>query len=384
MILKLRAYGIQGHVLKWIENWLKDRSQCTILNGEMSTWADVLSGVPQGSVLGPLLFIIYIDDIDECKGQIDILRKFADDTKVGNTIRSISDNHELQTCIDNMLNWADKWKMDFNIPKTPYYMNNQPLAVVESEKDIGIYVTHNLKPSEHCRLAARTAMTVLFQVLRAFSYRDKKIFLQLYITYVCPHVEFAVPAWSPWLAKDVKAIERVQEKFIRNVQGLRGTTYQDKLNELGILSLENRRNYLDLVECFKVIHGISNVTREGYFELVSDRSRRSTRYSECPLNIVINRCNLDIRKFFFNNRIAPYWNRLPNDLKLTDRLSLFKSRLKVLMLNNHLENQVAELRALIRQQRFCMENKRSTEMLPQWSPGVDISTSIKYQVRRRR
>ena len=98
-------------------------------------------------------------------------------------------------------------------------------------------------------------MNVLFQLLRSFSYRDKKVFLKLYITYVRPHLEFASPVWNPWLRKDIKLLERVQLKFVRNVQGLRTTEYRDRLNELGILSLENRRLYLDLVETFKGAQG---------------------------------------------------------------------------------------------------------------------------------
>ena len=245
-------------------------------------------------MLGPLLFIIY------------------DDTKVGIQINNIADCEQLQLCIDNMLAWSGDWKMSFNIPKCKvlhtglhnlrfkYKMNDQLLAKVDMEKDVGINITSTLKPSEHCKIASRTAMKVLFQLLRAFTYRDKKVFLKLYITYVRPHVEFAAPVWSPWLSKDVIALERVQEKFVKNVQGLHNHTYQEKLHELGILSLENRRKYLDIVECFKIIHCFTNVDRRLYFELVSDSNRRPTRATLCPVNIVVQRCNLEVRRNFFN------------------------------------------------------------------------------------
>ena len=163
---------------------------------KISTWASVVSGVPHGSVLGPLLFIIYIDDIDQCANAINMIRKFADDTKVGNHVINFADCEQNPLSIDNMLAWSRDWKMTFNISKCKvlhtghrnlrfdYKMNGQLLAKVAMEKDVGIHITNTLKPTEHCKVAARTAMKVLFQLLRAFTYRDKKVFLKLYITYV--------------------------------------------------------------------------------------------------------------------------------------------------------------------------------------------------------
>ena len=130
------------------------------------------------------------------------------------------------------------------------------------------------------------------------------------------------------MAKDIKVIERVQEKFVRNVQGLRASTYPDRLKELDILSLENRRVYLDLVEVFKIIYGFNNVTRSDYFTLNCDIDWRPTRGNDCPLNIVTQRCNLDIRRYFFTVRVASPWNGLPNHIKLMTKLTPFKIALK--------------------------------------------------------
>ena len=185
-----------------------------------------------------------------------------------------------------------------------------------------------LKPSDHCAKAAGTAMGVLFQLLRSFHYRDKKTFVSLYKVYVRPHLEFAVPAWNPWLKKDVEVLEKVQKKFIKNITGLNSVTYEERLKEIGMLDLSNRRLYLDLVETFKIIHGITRIDRSDIFELVRDRQRRATRSNDCPLNIIVKRCSLDIRRNFFSNRVADPWNKLPADMKECHSLSMFKTNLK--------------------------------------------------------
>ena len=117
LLKKLEAYGIQGTILEWIRNWLTDRKQATMLNGHFSTWLEVLSGVPQGSVLGPILFIIYINDIYNCAANIDCIKIFADDAKTGHRVSNITDHNELQKCVDQMFKWSQDWLMDFNIKK---------------------------------------------------------------------------------------------------------------------------------------------------------------------------------------------------------------------------------------------------------------------------
>ena len=136
LLEKLRAHSIDSKVLNWIEAWLTSRTQRTVLNGEASDWSYVTSGVPQGSVLGPLAFIVFINDIDDVTVNITIMNKFADDTKCGNVIRSPSDISDLQDCLDSLVDWAEKWGMSFNIkkckvmyigrtnPRSAYTMNN--------------------------------------------------------------------------------------------------------------------------------------------------------------------------------------------------------------------------------------------------------------------
>jgi hypothetical protein len=137
---------------------------------------------------GPILFLIFINDLDSAVQLIEIIRKFADDTKLGQTVGSQEERENLQQALDNLCNWAELWGMEFNVKKCKvmhlgynnpgqnYTMNNQQLAPTEQERDIWACVSKSLKPSMQCTQAARTAQTVLSQIIRAFHYRDRHIF----------------------------------------------------------------------------------------------------------------------------------------------------------------------------------------------------------------
>ena len=164
LLAKVKAHGVDGKVLQWITNWLSGRKQRVVINGQHSDWEDVLSGVPQGSVLGPLLFIIFINDLDQAAELITTLLKFADDTKAAQKILSDDDRILLQDCINKLFTWASDWGMAFNIekckvmhlgrlnPKYQYQMNGIVLKEVDQEKDIGIIVHSSMKPSKQCML----------------------------------------------------------------------------------------------------------------------------------------------------------------------------------------------------------------------------------------
>ena len=162
------------------------------MNGKLSGWIQVLSGVPQGSVLGPVLFLLFINDLDTVASENQWLVKFADDTKLAQIINSDRDSEELQDTLDKLGNRAREWGMEFNVDKCQvmhvgkrnrihtYNMDGKALTRTEEERDIGVVVSDNLKPAAQCKKAAQTANAVLGQILRAFHYRDRFVFLDLY------------------------------------------------------------------------------------------------------------------------------------------------------------------------------------------------------------
>lgn len=216
LLAKLEALGVTGQLLNWVKNWLQRRVQRVVINGESSDWEPVESGVPQGSILGPVLFDVHINDIDLVTFLIDIIRKFADDTKLGNKADTQEQRDQLQATLNALVEWAKKWGMSFNVAKCKvmhfglgnvqqsYYMNGVELGKTNEERDIGVTISNDLKPSAQCKKAAMTASKVSGQLSRHFHYRDRHVFTKLYCTYVRPHLEFATTAWTPWTAADIR------------------------------------------------------------------------------------------------------------------------------------------------------------------------------------
>jgi ribonuclease P/MRP protein subunit RPP40 len=267
LLKKLSAHGIRGATLHLIRNWLTGRSQRVVLNVKSSSWEEVLSGDPQGSVLSPILFLIFINDLSGVARMIDAVRKFADDTKLGQRAGTVQDRECMQEALDNLCLWADRWGMQFNVSKCKvmhfgrnnvhqkYTMNGQELMVTEEEVDIGVKVTKNLKPAGQCQRAAKTAQSVLGQLSRAFTYRDRHVFMRLYAQYVRPYLEFAVQARSPWSEADKECLEKAPKRAVRMVYGVQAKDYEGRLMELVHLTLEKRRHQLDMQQVHRILTG---------------------------------------------------------------------------------------------------------------------------------
>ena len=340
LMAKLKAHGIAGNVWHWIKSWLSGRRQRVVLNGSKSSWEEVLSGVPQGSVLGPILFTIFINDIDGAAVMADILRKFADDTKLGKIIRTRDDADALQATLAAAEQWAAQWCMAFNVKKckvmhvgknnmkADYVMGGQVLEDITEERDIGVMVTANLKPATQCVKAARTASVVLGQIGRAFHYRDKRTFGRLYKQYVRPHLEFASQAWSPWLRGDIEVLEKIQLRAVKMIGGLRGVTYEERLAELGLQSLEDRRAEADMVMTYKVLTGKVRVDRDSWFKLAAPAAQQQTRAAADPLRLQKPRARLDIRDKFFTVRVIDKWNQLPLSSRAVPTVTRFRTALR--------------------------------------------------------
>ena len=162
----------------------------------------MLSGVPQGSVLGPLLFLIFINDIDE--GIINRLLKFADDAKLMGKVSNVQMIQSMRNDLDLLFDWSNKWGMEFNVkkckvmhignnnPNVVYEINGNSLDIVQKEKDLGVIVSNNLKVSDQCAAAVKTANRVLGLIRRTFMCRGKDIILRLYKSLVRPHLEYCM------------------------------------------------------------------------------------------------------------------------------------------------------------------------------------------------
>ena len=193
-------------------------------------------------------------------------------------------------------------------------MNGTDLITINKERDIGVLMSNSLKTSLQCTQAANRAFAILKQITRAFMYRDRKVFLLLYKQFVRCHLEFAIPAWSPWLIQDIEILERVQKKAVNFIVGLSGKTYEEKLSELNLTSLDDRRKKFDLVQTFKILNGHDRVDASIWFTTVGDSANRLTRNTAYGMNLVATRSRTDIRRNFFSNRVANLWNSLPTDM----------------------------------------------------------------------
>ena len=277
-------------------------------------------------VLGPLLFLVYIDDLDDAVSDLVLLNKFADDTKAASVIEHQSDVTEFQEHIDKLYNWSSVWNMEFNVDKChilhlgnrnrgrDYVMNGKTLHKLRKEKDLGIQVMDDLKPAAHCSEIARKATATLFNITKAFHFRDKHVFIKLYKQYVRPQLEYAVQAWSPWHQKDIDVLERVQKRMLSFIPCLSGLSYEEKLRETGIQSLKYRRERADMITIYRWINAKDRVDVGKFFNFYGD-TERNTRVADYRWNIVPRRCLTEIGRNSFVSRVAAKWNMLPTDVK---------------------------------------------------------------------
>lgn len=230
-----------------------------------------------------------------------------------------------------MLFNASKCKMlhiGKNNPAHEYKINGEVVEASKTERDIGVLVSQNLKPREQCEKATRTARGVLGQVLRAFSYRDKTVLPKIYKTYIRPHLEFAVQAWAPWQQGDIEMMESVQRKMVTQVAGLKGRTYEERLEEMGMVTLEDRRNELDLIQTYKIVQGVDEVEREEWFNFIPENRVQRTRATDGGLNMLKERTSLETRRQFFSQRVIDKWNSLPLETKQAKSVQSFKNQLR--------------------------------------------------------
>ena len=301
LLLKLKAHGIGDSITDWIEQWLTDRRQRVVVDGEVSNWKSVLSGVPQGSVLGPILFLIYINDLDD--SITSNVLKFADDTKLFRKVNTDGDKQHLQNDLDRLVKWSEKWQMLFNFGKCKcLHTGHRNLNVnykmgdtVLKEKDLGVTISADMKVSEQCGIAASKGNQILGLIRRNITYKGKKLIIPLYKAIVRPHLEYCIQAWRPYRKKDIDTLERIQRRATKMIPELRDLSYEERLKECGLTTLETRRLRGDQIEVFKILNGYENIDRNMFFSLKKDSRTRGHE-----VKLVKDQCRLDIRKHSFS------------------------------------------------------------------------------------
>ena len=236
LLNKLHAYGIRGNLLQWIKNFLSDRKQRVVIGQETSGWRPVTSGIPQGSVLGPVLFTIFINDMPKLVQSM--MKLFADDAKIFKAIESVNDIETIQDDINKLLQWSFIWQLPLNVPKCKilhygknnpnhtYYMGNRPLATDSSETDVGVTFDTQLSFKLHMRNMIAKANSRVGLIKRSFSCLNKRNFLMLYKSLVRPILEYCSAIWNPQHKYQEVEIEKVQERATKVVPSVGKLDYQ--------------------------------------------------------------------------------------------------------------------------------------------------------------
>jgi hypothetical protein len=254
---------------------LTGRKQRVVIGENSSEWEDVTSSVPQGSVLGPLLFTVFINDLpDRVKNEC---RLYADDSKLIGVIENEEDVIRIQKDIDSMQSWAKTWQMSFNYDKCKvmhfekqnrectYKMDlgqGEQFHLIEKspvERDLGLMVSSDLRWSTQLEKATKSAKAIIAQIRNSFRYLDEELVRLLYVSLVRPHLEFAVPVWNPYLKKDIEKLEEIQHRATRLVPKLRKKEYEYRLERLRLTTLETRRKRGDLIQFFKILNGHDHI-----------------------------------------------------------------------------------------------------------------------------
>jgi hypothetical protein len=352
LILKLGCYGVRSDLLSWFESYLFGRRQRVVLGSAVSKWKEVTSGVPQGSVLGPLLFVLYINDLPEALNNPSKL--YADDSKIIARIVDSMSAVLLQQDINAVTEWTRDWLMRLNTSKckivhfggsedshATYLIEDlstncrNVLEKSECERDLGVNVSYDLKWRTHINSIVAKANKVLGMLVKTFTSRDSELWKMLYVSLVRPHLEFASSVWSPSLVGDIEVLERVQRRATKIPTSMRRMTYEQRLEVWGLTTLEVRRRRGDLIQMHKIHHGLDAVdwfTGPRYAPNTATRSAgnnnsRMARES-FPSRLRNDFCrHVSVRHEFFLNRVVGDWNRLSNNQISAPTSNVFKSRI---------------------------------------------------------
>ena len=343
LLNKLKGYGIGGNVLSWVSDFLTDRSQYVSVNGSCSNKIPVFSGVPQGSVLGPILFIYYINDlpsVTDCN-----LKIFADDTKAYTPINSIEDRNKLQLCINNLNNWTEKWLLKFNSskckvlhigennPQHDYFITvdgkSVKLEVTTSEKDLGVYIDPNLTFEDHINTTVSKARSLSGLINYSITFKSSDIMVPLYKAFIRPVLEYANSVWHPYFRKHINTIESVQRLFTKRIIGMKDYDYHRRLQLLKLPSLEYRRVRGDMIQVYKICQGLYDpITTKNLINLTPITNDSCTTRNN-SFKTTKTRPNYLQYKYFFTNRINNLWRSLPEKIVCASSTNSFKNLIDI-------------------------------------------------------
>ena len=336
LLRKLKAFGITGKVHNWITSFLSNRYQCVMIDGKKSREEKVLSGVTQGTVLGPILFILYINDITKAIKHCYICI-FADDSKLVKAINNMNDKELFNEDIRSVTEWAIKNKMQLNNLKyqllqygknpdlkTPYTID-ESVIVKKSDTviDLGVLMDENMTFSEHIVKIKNKGKKMAGFVLRIIHSRSEDVVMLLYKTYVRPHLEYACSVWSPYQINKIQELESIQRTVRNRIEGLSEMNYNQRLQKLNLFSLQRRRERYDIIHIWKIQQGIIPNDLELMFYETPRQGWKCRRKS-----LPKRERRLSTLKFHsFSSRAASLFNSVPKSIKESKTIANFKLKL---------------------------------------------------------
>ena len=333
LLEKIKQCGVGGNLLEWINNFLSNRRQSVKIGDAVSESFIASSGVPQGSCLSSILFLIYINDLCHVSANSSI-KLFADDAKVFRLVNNPEDARLLQQDLNEIGKFFNDWQLRVNVEKCntlhigysnmseSYTLNQSIIASSTEVNDLGYLMATNCSSKKYIFRVAATAHFRVKQLNIAFNCKDVDFKLFLFLTYIRPILEYVTPIWCPHLINEIDRIESVQRRFTKFLPGYRSISYLDRLRRLNIKSLEERRIGFDLILVYKIINNLISLDSLDFFEFSNTITRGHN------LKIKANFCRTNTKKFSFPNRIINCWNNLPDDVVNSASLNIFKSKVQ--------------------------------------------------------
>jgi Reverse transcriptase (RNA-dependent DNA polymerase)/Endonuclease-reverse transcriptase len=348
LLYKLSCYGVCDMVLSWVRNFLSCRLQAVRVGNCVSLYAAVVSGVPQGSVLGPVLFIIFVNDIVTCTNGSVKVKLFADDTKVYSVIDDNLSSVMLQSVLDNIVQWSNHWQLQLSPNKcsamrmtrsmlsyavpsdVSYSLCSVAIPSVSSVTDLGVSYDMLCSFRPHINNIVSKASLRAKLILKCFVTRDPSILCKAFCVFVRPLLEFSSAIWNPCFLTDINKIESVQRHFSKRLVGLCKLPYSERLIALGLDSLEYRRLKADLLLCYKIVNNLVDIDKDQFFTPAVGVQGR-TRGNSAKL--LKRHCSSTRDGHLFHNRVIDAWNCLPDVVVSCPNVHCFKRRLSCINLS---------------------------------------------------